>query len=210
MKNYSVKKLVLSGIMIALVFLATYFTRIPTPLPGGYFNLGDAAIMLAAVFLGPVGGLVAGAIGSSIADLAAGALLFAPITLVVKGLEGLIVGLFAAKYRQQKAREQQAFATRKTTEIQQSTENKQTGSQQAVIVSLNYHLAGTVAVGAVIMAAGYFAAEAFLLGFFDEAFGWTAAVTELLPNFIQGGLSAILGYILIVLLSKMNIEKYIC
>lgn len=183
MKNYSVKKLVLSGLMIALVFLATYFTRIPTPLPGGYFNLGDAVIMLAAAFLGPLGGLAAGAIGSSLADLAAGALLFAPITLVVKGVEGLIVGLLAVKYWQTRKK-------RQTT-------------------SAHFSLILAVAVGAVIMVAGYFFAEAFLLSIFDEAFGWTAAITELLPNFIQGGLSAVLGYILILLLSKMDINKYI-
>lgn len=185
MRNYSVKKLVLNGLMIALVFLTTYFTRIPTPLPGGYFNLGDAVIMLAAVFLGPVGGLVAGAIGSGLADLAAGAFLFAPITLVVKGLEGLIVGLLAAKYQ------------------------KKTVNQQEAGASSHYRLILAVVVGAIIMVVGYFSAEAFVLGFFDEAFGWMAAVTELLPNIIQGGLSAVLGYILILLLSKMNIKKYI-
>lgn len=185
MRNNSVKKLVLNGLMIALVFLATYFTRIPTPLPGGYFNLGDAVIMLAAVFLGPVGGLAAGAIGSGLADLAAGALLFAPITLVVKGLEGLIVGLLAVKYR------------------------NTLRSQQEAGGSYHYYLIFAVAVGAIIMVGGYFSAEAFLLGFFDEAFGLTAAVTELLPNFVQGGLSAVLGYIMIILLSKTGVKKYI-
>lgn len=184
MKNYSVKKLVLNGLMIALVFIATYFTRIPTPLPGGYFNLGDAVIMLAAVFLGPVGGLVAGAIGSSLADLAFGSLLFAPITLVVKGLEGLIIGLIALKYKQK-------------------TDNRQGNS-----AAFHYRLILALFTGAVVMVLGYFCAEAFILSFFDEAFGWLAAVTELLPNSIQGGLSAVLGYILVMLLSKMNIDKY--
>lgn len=191
MKNYSVKKLVLNSLMIALVFLATYFTRIPTLLPGGYFNLGDAVIMLAAVFLGPLGGLAAGAIGSGLADLAAGALLFAPITFVVKGLEGLVVGLLAAKYMKA-ARNQIIKEDRKTSGT-----------------SVNFQLIFAVITGAVIMVAGYFFAEAFVLSIFDEAFGWTAAVTELLPNFIQGGLSAVLGYIMIVLLSKMNVDKYI-
>ena len=78
----------MNGLMIALVFLTTYFTRIPTMvLPGGYFNLGDAVIILSAAMLGPAGGLAAGAVGSALADIAAGALLFAPITFIVKGLE---------------------------------------------------------------------------------------------------------------------------
>jgi len=182
LKNYSARKLVLNGVMIALVFLATYFTRIPTPLPGGYFNLGDAVIMLAAVFLGPVAGMAAGAIGSALADITAGAFLFAPITFVVKGLEGLAVGLLAVKCFQQKAGKQQTFSIRKI----------------AVVI-----------IGAVIMVAGYFAAEAFLLGFFNEEFGLTAAVAELVPNFIQGGLSAILSYVMIALLTRMDIDKYI-
>ncbi len=191
MKKYSVKKLVLNGLMIALVFLTTYLTRIPTPLPGGYFNLGDAVIMLTAVILGPISGLAAGAIGSGLADLAAGALLFAPITFVVKGLEGLIVGLIAAKYMQ-------------TVKKLDKPESRKTANP-----STNLRLAVSLIVGAMIMVAGYFFAEAFLLGMFDEAFGVIAAVEELLPNSIQGGMSAVLGYILIVILSRMDIERYI-
>lgn len=182
MKKYSVKKLVLNSLMIALVFLATYFSRIPTPLPGGYFNLGDAVVMLAAVFLGPVAGMAAGAIGSCLADLAAAAFIFAPATFVVKGLEGLVVGLLAAMSFRKKASGQNAFSA-------------------GIIVS--------VVTGAIFMVAGYFVAEAFLLGFFGEGFGLTAAIAELLPNLIQGGLSAVLSYILIVLLGRMDIGKYI-
>jgi uncharacterized membrane protein len=178
MKTNSTKKIVLSGLLIALVFLATYFTKIPTPLPGGYFNLGDAVIMLAAAFLGPIGGLIAGGVGSALADLAYGALLFAPITFVVKGIEGLAVGLLISKMR------------------------RAGGLKHSRLIT-------AVVTGAVIMVAGYFLAEAFLLGTFDEAFGLTAAAAELLPNSVQGILSAILGYILTLIMSKTGIDKYI-
>ncbi len=178
MKANSTKKLVLSGLLIALVFLATYFTKIPTPLPGGYFNLGDAVIMLAAAFLGPIGGLIAGSVGSALADLAYGALLFAPITFVVKGIEGLAAGLLISKMRK-------------------------TGGLK------HGRLIAAVIAGAVIMVAGYFLAEAFLLGFFDETFGLTAAVAELLPNSVQGLLSAVLGYILTLVLNRTGIDKYL-
>jgi uncharacterized membrane protein len=178
MKRYSAKKLVLNGLMIALVFLATYFTRIPTPLPGGYFNLGDAVIMLASVLLGPVGGLTAGAVGSALADLAAGALLFVPITFIVKGVEGLAVGLMTVQIR-------------KTSAIRHG------------------RMIAAVSAGAVIMILGYFLAEAFLLGIFDEAFGLTAAVAEILPNGVQGILSAVLGYVLVLIFSKVGIDKLI-
>jgi uncharacterized membrane protein len=166
--------------MIALVFLATYFTRIPTPLPGGYFNLGDAVIMLAAAFLGPIGGLAAGAIGSALADLAAAAFIYAPITFVVKGIEGLVIGLIAAK-----------------------------GLKITAAGKFNARLFIGVIAGAVIMAAGYFTAEAFVLNLFAEGFGLAAAATELPANILQGGLSAVLGYILVAVLLKMNIDRII-
>lgn len=191
MKRDPVKKLVLNSLMIALVFLATYFTRIPTPLPGGYFNLGDSVIMLAAVFLGPIGGIAAGAAGSCLADLAAGAFLFAPVTFVVKGVEGLAVGLLAAGYRKAQGRAR-TVGSGKVISLRNSAQ-----SRLALLLA--------VVVGAAVMVAGYFLAEAFLLGAFDKAFGLTAAVTELLPNGIQGLLSAALGYILILLLAKADI-----
>ena len=181
MKNNLVRKLVLSSLFIALVFLATYFTRIPTLLPGGYFNLGDAVIMLAAVFIGPLGGLIAGGIGSAFADIAASALIFAPITLVVKGMEGLAVGLIAAKYRR---------------------DHLETGRASP----FNFNLILALVVGALIMVAGYFSGEAFILSLFDRAFGLAAAAAELPANLLQGALSAILGYVLVLLLNKAGAD----
>ncbi|HEY5583631.1 MAG TPA: ECF transporter S component [Ruminiclostridium sp.] len=95
----STKKLVLNALMIAVVFLITYlpFLRIPSPIPGGYFNIGDAAIMITAILLGKKSGFIAGAIGSALADLACGSFIFVPITFIVKGLEGYIVGAIANK-----------------------------------------------------------------------------------------------------------------
>lgn len=184
MRGISNKRLVFYGLMIAVVFLMTIFIRITTPLPGGYFNLGDSMIMIAAVFSGPLGGLIAGAIGSALADLSVGALIFAPITLVVKGMEGLVIGFLAKEYIKAGA-------------------NKKAGTKSHVM------LITAIVAGAAIMVAGYFFAEAFVLGLFDSSFGIAAATAELVPNLIQGGLSAALGYILVLLLSKMDIEKYI-
>lgn len=178
MKDNSLKKLVLNGLMIALVILATYFTRIPTPLPGGYFNLGDSVIMLAAILLGPVSGFAAGAVGSAAADLMAGAFMFAPITFIVKGLEGVTVGLFTYKMR-------------KAGELKHG------------------RLIAGVLAGAAVMILGYFLAEAFLLGLFNKAFGLTAAAAEILFNGMQGILSAVLGYALALVLTKVGIDKHI-
>jgi uncharacterized membrane protein len=177
MKKVSTKKVVLNGMMIALVFLATYFTKIPIPATQGYFNLGDTVIMVAAVLLGKKSGMVVGAVGSLIADIAGGYYLFAPLTLLVKGFEGYTVGIIAAHAEGEKA-----------------------GEARKILA---------VAVGAVVMAFGYFIGEAYFLGIFDSTFGLTAAVTELPLNLIQGGISAAVGYVLSVVLEKTDAAKYL-
>jgi len=95
----SIRKLVLNGLMIALVFLVTFlpFLHIPSPIAQGYFNIGDSVIMIAAILLGRKSGFIAGAIGSALGDLAVGAFIFAPFTFIVKGLEGFVVGAIANK-----------------------------------------------------------------------------------------------------------------
>jgi uncharacterized membrane protein len=81
----------LVGITIA-VMVITLFIRIPLP-SKGYFNFGDVAVVFSGLFLGLKGGALAGGIGSALADVIGGFPIFAPITLVAKGLEGLITGL---------------------------------------------------------------------------------------------------------------------
>jgi uncharacterized membrane protein len=89
-KNSTVN-LVLNGMMIALVFVVTFFTKIPTMV--GYLNLGDAVIIITAVILGKRSGFVAGAVGSALADIALSFYYFAPVTFFVKGLEGFVIGM---------------------------------------------------------------------------------------------------------------------
>lgn len=93
------RKLVINALMIALVFLITFlpFLHIPSPIAQGYFNLGDAVIMITAILLGRKSGFIAGAFGSALADLVWGSFVFVPITFIVKGLEGYIVGVIANK-----------------------------------------------------------------------------------------------------------------
>ena len=83
------------AVMSALVATGTLIVRIPNPM-GGYFNVGDVMIFVAALTFGPLVGCVAGGIGSAIADII-GFPLFAVPTLVIKGLEGLIAGLIMNK-----------------------------------------------------------------------------------------------------------------
>jgi uncharacterized membrane protein len=90
--KWTTKIIAMNGIMMALVFAATFFTRIPIPMTQGYFNIGDTIIIITAIMAGPASGFVVGALGSMLADVAAGYFLFAPLTLVVKGLEGYLTG----------------------------------------------------------------------------------------------------------------------
>jgi len=71
----------------ALAFVGTMLIRIPIPVTGGYFNLGDTFVMAAALLYGPLVGALVGAIGPAAAD-AIGFPQFILATAVVKGLEG--------------------------------------------------------------------------------------------------------------------------
>lgn len=94
-KQRAVIRLSLMAIMSALVTVGTLIVRIPNPM-GGYFNVGDVMIFVAALTFSPLIGGVAGGLGSAIADII-GFPLFALPTLVIKGLEGLLASLITNK-----------------------------------------------------------------------------------------------------------------
>lgn len=81
-----------SALSIALVFVATSSISIYIPATRGYFNLGDSMVFLTAILFGPIVGGLAGGIGSMLSDVFLGYTVYAPATLVVKGLEGFITG----------------------------------------------------------------------------------------------------------------------
>jgi len=91
-----VRTLVTAAVFIALTFAVTRFTAIPIPATKGFFNLGEVVIYVAAIALGPMVGMLVGGIGSALADVVA-APLFAPFTLVIKGIEGYVVGRLAGE-----------------------------------------------------------------------------------------------------------------
>jgi uncharacterized membrane protein len=84
-------KLAVAAVFAALVCIATIVFTISIPATSGYFNLGETVIYVAALLFGPYVGGLAGGVGASIADMIVAAQ-FAPGTLVIKGIEGLIVG----------------------------------------------------------------------------------------------------------------------
>ncbi|MDR7521622.1 MAG: ECF transporter S component [Armatimonadota bacterium] len=89
------REVALTGLMAALVLVITRAFVLPIPQTKGFFNLGEAGVYLAAVLFGPRVGALAGGIGSALADLTLGYAQYAPFTLVIKGIEGALVGTIA-------------------------------------------------------------------------------------------------------------------
>ena len=92
MENQKVRKLVLSALMAALVYVATSIIQIPSPV-NGYVNLGDCFVLLSGWLLGPWYGAAAAGIGSMLTDLLSGYGYYAPGTFVIKGLDALVAAL---------------------------------------------------------------------------------------------------------------------
>lgn len=96
MQTNRVKKLVLSAMLSALVFTATYVVRIPSP-TNGYVNLGDCFVLLSGWLLGPLYGAAAAGIGSALTDLLGGYAHYVPGTLVIKALDAFVAaGIYRA------------------------------------------------------------------------------------------------------------------
>jgi uncharacterized membrane protein len=93
------KRISLLALFCALVAVATIIIRLPIPATGGYFNLGDTIIFIASVLLGPLFAMIVGGVGSALADVIGGFAQYAPWTLVIKGIEGLIAGLLVRALR---------------------------------------------------------------------------------------------------------------
>ena len=83
MKKLNVQKLTLCGVMAALVFVMTYFPKIPVPVTGGYVHLGDGAIFLSVL-------IPAAAVGSMLSDLIGGYMVYVLPTFLIKGLVALV------------------------------------------------------------------------------------------------------------------------
>lgn len=89
--------LIITAMLAALVFVSTFFLNIKLPIAanGGLVHLGTAMLFIASILFGPKKGALAGAIGMGIFDIVGGWLVWAPITIVSRGLQGYIVGKIA-------------------------------------------------------------------------------------------------------------------
>ena len=78
------------GLMSALVFVGTYFFKIPSAF--GYTHLGDCMIILTVCLFGTRRGVLAGAIGAGFSDFIGGYAVWVIPTMVIKGLWALTAG----------------------------------------------------------------------------------------------------------------------
>ncbi|AEM78454.1 MULTISPECIES: ECF transporter S component [Thermoanaerobacter] len=162
MEQNNVKKIVYGAFMMALVTIGTMVIQIPTPATKGYINVGDSFIFLSSALFGPAMGFVTGGIGSALADLLSGYAYWSPWTFIIKGIEGLIVGLMYKKYTKEYLK----------------------------VVSL--------IIGALWMVLGYYIAGGIMYGF-------KASLVDVPSNLVQGFASIIIGYILIRLISRLEL-----
>ncbi len=84
-----IRRLAYGGLLTAVIAALTAYVKVP--ITGGYFHPGDGAIALSCVLLGPYAAIPA-ALGSFLADVLSGYLQYAPYTLIIKGLMGLVAG----------------------------------------------------------------------------------------------------------------------
>ena len=90
MRNDKTQKIVWAGLFTALTVVATMVIRVPTG--NGYCNVGDSLVILSAFLLGPAWGALAAGLGSALADLLSGYIIYSPATLIIKGLMALAAG----------------------------------------------------------------------------------------------------------------------
>lgn len=153
-------RLVTAALFAALTCVATMVIQIPTPVTSGYIHLGDGFVILSGIFLGPLYGALAAGIGSMLADLLTGYMAYAPITFVIKALAALAAGFIF----QELSKKQKSF-------------------------SLFPVLTGGI-FAALIVAFGYFIAEAGVLGY------GAAAAASIPHNLVQGAFGVVISAVL--------------
>lgn len=85
MKDRTIRKIALCGILAAAIVLLTMLVSIPIPGGFGFVNLGDAGVLSAAFLLGGPWGALTGGAASALADLLLGYAVYMPATFVIKG-----------------------------------------------------------------------------------------------------------------------------
>ena len=85
MTMHKTKSMVFAALFAALACVATMSLHIPTP-----GTAGDAIVVLSGILLGPIYGGLAAGLGSALADLLSGYMVYVPITFVVKAVIAVV------------------------------------------------------------------------------------------------------------------------
>lgn len=96
------KKIVIKGLLIALVVVSTSIIHIPVPFTEGYIHGGDSIIFISGILFGWQFGLVAGGLGSALADTILGYTHWALPTLIIKGIMGAMIGFISNDFNKEK------------------------------------------------------------------------------------------------------------
>ena len=91
MRLKKLQSLASSALFAAIICVATFIVKIPSPATNGYFNLGDCFVILSGLLLSPVYGALASGLGSALADILSGYMQYAPATFIIKALMALSV-----------------------------------------------------------------------------------------------------------------------
>ncbi|NLL80578.1 MAG: ECF transporter S component [Clostridiales bacterium] len=179
MKSFKdIKAIVTAALLAAFTCVATMVIQIPTPALG-YIHPGDCLVLLCGIILGPGLGALSAGVGSMLADLLSGYVIYAIPTLIIKGVTAAIAGIVFRKLKRKFSHSYAVFTL------------------AGILAELN-------------MVFGYFINKIvktmFLAGLYNkETFsaGLAAAITDLLPNTIQGIVGIVLGLALFPILMKI-------
>lgn len=177
---FTIKFIAYTGMMTAIVYVCTL---IGIPFPAFNFNIGDSAILICGALFNPLSAMIAGGLGSFLADLTTypATMLY---TLVIKAIEGLVAGLlFQALYKWYDKAEN-PDKKRFTLKV-----------VFAVLISLACSL---------FMAGGYFICKAFMYGTIESA------LTSLPKNVLQAVVSTTLASLVLYAtrLEKLRPKTY--
>lgn len=94
-KNYEIRDIVLTGLLIAIVYVATAIIKIPGVSEGGLFHMGNVAHFTIAMIFGKKKGAISGAVGMALFDITSEYAVWAPATFIIRFLIGYSIGYIA-------------------------------------------------------------------------------------------------------------------
>ena len=84
------KKLIITSMLAALIFVITFLAAVPVPSTSAYINFGDSVIYSSGMLVGAPWAAAAAGIGRAIADWAFGVPIYIPATVIIKALMGFV------------------------------------------------------------------------------------------------------------------------